>query len=341
MLMQILEFLLGLALVIATFRDLVETVVVPGGAHNSLRVSRRLVSITLPLWTRGARRQIGVSFAPAILIASFAVWILLLIVGFALMAHGARSQFTPPLEGFDAALFMAGSALTTIGTGPSHPHGLAAVVAVACGLTGLASMTMAVTYVLEVQATVHERDRGVLKISTSAGEPPCALTLLERYAELGCRSELAVILRNAREWCAAVLQSHASHPWLIYFRSPSVATAWPTSLGAVMDLGLIFERLLDEQEHCGLGALVRQQAECLSTQLVELVRLEPEATDASTDDVGTLMTRLEAAGYRLRSGIDAAAFARERADCTSRIEALCRHLGAGGAPLVAEQPSRR
>ena len=227
----ILEFLAGLAIVAVTFRDLVQTVVVPGGARNSLHVSKHLVDLALPLWTHRHRREIGVSFAPTILITSFAVWVVLLMLGLALMAHASATGFSPPLSGFADALFAAGGAFTTIGTGNAQPAGVAAFVVVGAGLTGLASMTMAVTYVLEVQASVHERDRGVLKMCTSAGDPPSALLLLEHYASLGCRDELHNVLRNGRDWCAAVLQTHSSHPWLIYFRTPSVGTAWPTSLG--------------------------------------------------------------------------------------------------------------
>ena len=58
-----------------------------------------------------------------------------------------------------------------------------------------------------------------LTISTTAGDPPSAIVLLERYAQLGCQDELTDVLRDCRDWCATVLQSHASHPSLIYFRT--------------------------------------------------------------------------------------------------------------------------
>lgn len=336
---NVLEFVLGLVVVVVAFRDLVQTVVVPGGARNTLHVSRRLVAISLPLWTRGFRREIGTSFAPVILIASFATWVMLLIVGFGLMAHAVRTHFQPSLHGFGDALFAAGGAFTTLGTGMWQPHGIGSAVAVLAGLGGLASMTMAMTYVLEVQATVHERDRGVLKIATSAGDPPSALALLEHYAALGCQGELRTILHNARDWCAAVLQSHSSHPWLIYFRTPSVQTAWPTSLGVVMDLSLVFELLIDEAPMSGLGALARRQAATLSTQLAGLLKLEchaggQPAPDSMQRDADALVERLRRAGYRLRETPDIAGFVEARRRRAAPIDAICRHLGADGAPLV-------
>jgi hypothetical protein len=40
---------------------------------------------------------------------------------------------------------------------------------------------MAVTYLLEAQEGIARRDSGVLKITTTSGEPPSAIGILERY----------------------------------------------------------------------------------------------------------------------------------------------------------------
>jgi hypothetical protein len=46
--------------------------------------------------------------------------------------------------------------------------------------------------------------------------------------------------------CASVLQTHATHPSLIYFRSVGTGAAWPAALDALMDLALIYEMLIDD-----------------------------------------------------------------------------------------------
>ena len=69
------------------------------------------------------------------------------------------------------------------------------------------------------------RDIGIIKLNTSAGEPPSAVTLLERFAAIGNRAELRDVLREARNWCATVRQSHPTHPSLIYFQSVGPAPA--------------------------------------------------------------------------------------------------------------------
>ena len=58
---------------------------------------------------------------------------------------------------------------------------------------------MAVTYLLQVQASIGQRDTGIIKLNTSAGEPPSGLTMLERFAAPRNRSEIRVVLLNGRD----------------------------------------------------------------------------------------------------------------------------------------------
>jgi hypothetical protein len=195
-------------------------------------------------------------------------------------------------------------------------------------------MTLAVTYLLEVQSNMAQRDTGVLKITTTAGQPPSALVLLERYAQLGCRDELVQILRNGRDWCAAVLQSHASHPSLIYFRSAGTGSGWPATVGALIDLALILELLVDEPAATGAAVLAREQADRLACALASQQRLELGPAPVDEAQLSALCGRLAAAGYRLREGPGRAAFPQARARHAAPAEALSHHLCTPGAPLV-------
>ena len=121
----------------------------------------------------------------------------------------------------------------------------------AAGFCGLAVMTMAVTYLLEVQSSISRRDIGIIKLNTSAGDPPSALTLLERFAAIRNQAALAPDLEEARNWCATVRQSHSTHPSLIYFRSVSTGAGWPAALGAFLDFALIAEHLIDDDSSTG------------------------------------------------------------------------------------------
>ena len=214
--------LLGVSLAAMTLRDVFDTVVVPGGSRASLRVAQRIGTVMLPVWKaiRGRRRGLSGSFAPVVLFASFVVWFALLALGFGLMAYAARSQFQPRLESLPEAIYTVGSAMTTVGPGKAETVlGVGRWILLGASFCGLAVMTMAVTYFLQVQSSIGARDAGIIKLNTSAGDPPSALTMLERFAALRYRGQVRDVLVESRNWCATVRQSHSAHPTLIYFQS--------------------------------------------------------------------------------------------------------------------------
>ena len=326
---DILLALIGIAIAAVTLRDVFDTVIVPGTSHTSLHVARRLVLLLLPIWKRirGRRRALSGNFAPIVLVSSFVIWMSLLMLGFAMVAYALRSLFTPPLSSFGEAVYVVGSAIATIGEGEAAPHGLARGIVVASGLCGLAVMTMAVTYLLEVQDSIGRRDTGIMKLNTSAGEPPSALALLERYAAIRNQRQIGEILDEARDWCATVRQSHSAHPSLIYFRTQRTGAGWPAALGALLDLALIAEHCLADDSHYGPGVLLRDEGVRVATELAAMVRLAPAALEPRESDLRELAERLRKACYALREDIDFAAFAEQRAQAQSAVAAMADHLG--------------
>jgi hypothetical protein len=335
-----IELIGGVVLAAMTLRDVFDTVIVPGGSHATLHVARRLVFLLLPVWKRlrGGRRGLSTMFAPFALVASFAVWMGLLTLAFGLLAHAAAGSFSPPLASFGDAIFAAGSALVTVGQGNSDILGAARWVMLAAGFCGLGVMTMAVTYLLEVQSSIARRDSGIFKLKTSAGDPPSAVALLERYAALDCADELPHVLRDGRDWCATVRQSHSSHPSLIYFRSTGTGSGWPAALGALLDLALIVERWLDAPDMRGLAILLREDGRRMIEELGELLGLPPETCPSSAAEVQDMTRRLAHAGYLPREPFDPAAFARDREAQSAWVRAMARHLGRQEAPLLPAQP---
>jgi len=205
---------------------------------------------------------------------------------------------------------------------------------VASGLCGLAVMTMAVTYLLEVQDSIGRRDTGIMKLNTSAGEPPSALALLERYAAIRNQRQIGEILDEARDWCATVRQSHSAHPSLIYFRTQRTGAGWPAALGALLDLALIAEHCLADDSLYGPGLLLRDEGVRVATELATMVRLAPAALEPGESDLRELAERLREAGYALREDIDFAAFAEQRAQAQSAVAAMADHLGQPATVLI-------
>jgi len=335
---DILLFVAGLIIAAMTLRDVFETVIVPGGSQTSLRVTQRLVRILLPLWklVRGKRRGLSTSFAPLILVSSFVIWILLLTTGFGLMALAARTRFEPPLHDFFDAAYVVGSAIVTVGVSEENALGVARAIVLGAGFCGLAVMTMAVTYLLQVQSSVSMRDIGIMKLNTSAGEPPSAVTLLERFAAIRNRDALVDVMKEGRDWCATVRESHSAHPSLIYFQSVGTGPGWPAALGALIDLALLLEQCIDDDRLHGPAMLLREEALRMARGLAECVSVTPgeEAPDEAV--LGQAAARLAAAGYVLREGTDLGALARQRRDAQRWVSALAEHLGKPTTMLVRQ-----
>ncbi|MBV9527359.1 hypothetical protein [Sphingomonas sp.] len=335
MLVPIVELLAGAALVLMTLRDVFDTVVVPGGSRTSLHVARRLLRVMLPLW-RWLRPGKGISttFAPVLLVASFVTWAMLMVLGFGMMCDALGDRFDPPVRSLFEAIYLAGSSMVTLGPSNTVALGAGRWVILAAGFCGLGAITLAVTYLLEIQSSVSRRDVGIYKLNTSAGDPPSALTLLETYAVLGCEGEVPAILGQTRDWCTTVRQSHASHPSLIYFRSTGTGAGWPAALGALLDLSLIVSRLIDEDHWRGPSLLLRAEGLRMSAELARLSRLEPAEDEASEEDVAEVRRRLGDAGYRLREDVDVSAMLRERRTNMACVKAMADHLGKPCAPFL-------
>jgi hypothetical protein len=336
MALDIVLFLLGLVLAGMTLRDVFDTVVVPGGSRASLRVAHRLRLVLLPLWKslRGRRRGISGAFAPLILVSSFIIWMSFLALGFGLMAYAARAHFQPPLQSFGEAVYLAGSSLVTVGLSQINPAGAGRWIILAAGFCGLGVMTMAVTYLLEVQGSVARRDTGIIKLNTSAGEPPSALTLLERFAAIRNRQALRDTLEEARTWCATVRQSHSSHPSLIYFQSVGTGAGWPAALGASLDLGLFAEKLIDDETLYGPAVLLGEEASRMARELALLIGLDRKDSPTGQAQLQEVAQRLAGCGYSVREGVDFTDMATRRSEYASCVEAIAEHLGKPGPILI-------
>lgn len=338
MVLNILYFVVGLVLAGMVLNDVFDTVVVPGGSRTSLRIAHRLVIVLLPIWkrVRGRRRGLSTAFAPTILVSCFMIWMALLAIAFGLMAYALRATFQPALPGFGEAVYLAGSSLVTVGLSQINPAGVGRWVILGAGFCGLAVMTMAVTYLLEVQQSIARRDSGIMKLNTSAGEPPSGLTLLERFAAIHNRGALHHVIEEGRNWCATVRQSHASHPSLIYFQSVGTGSGWPATLGALLDLALIAEHLMEDEALYGSAVLLREEGARMARQLAEMINVKPKESVTSTIELEQVARRIASSGYKACANPNLDAMAQQRASHMSCVDALADHLGKPTAVLIRQ-----
>ena len=206
------------------------------------------------------------------------------------------TRFSRRCEPSANSVYIAGSALATVGLSPHFPHGPARWIILGAGFCGLAVMTMAVTYLLEVQSSISRRDIGIIKLNTSAGEPPSAVTLLERFAAIRNQAQLPEDLRDGRNWCATVRQSHSAHPSLIYFQSASTGAGWPAALGALLDLALFAQYCLDDDALFGPAVLLREEGTRMANDIAAMAGLERKPSSAGEPELVLAAARLAECG---------------------------------------------
>lgn len=342
-----LEFIVGLAITVATLADVFATVVVPGPWSGWLGVSRRTRSIALHAARakrtvlRRSATHFSFYFGPAIFLLSFFAWNLLLLFGFGLMMHANADLFEPQLDDLAQAIYLAGSSFVTLGVSEVDAYGFGRWLILAAGLAGFSIITATVTFILQVQSAFHDREWHVLTLVGLAGRPPSGIALLETYAELGVVDELPELFRSWRDWSASVLHSHAAHPVLGYFQSVDADNDWLSALGTMLDASTLLAAVTDEHPASGAATMLHRSASRTVEALCVLYGL-PEERPALPDGPTTerLRSRLAAAGYPVRGAHEAAIrFARMRADYEGRLAALTEHFGAAPIELLPERRS--
>jgi hypothetical protein len=238
---RIAAFIFGGYLVLSTLNAAMVTFLLPRPAAPEItrlvfRLLRRVVNIFCQLAPDyEARDHIMAMYVPLGLVLLVPVMLLVILIGFALMffATGAGMPFE--------ALTISGSSLLTLGfvtvSSPVHY-----VLAFAEAAIGIMLSALLISYLPTIYASFQRRELLVTKIETSAGSPPAATTLIERYyLILGRRSPSAMIdaydtlWTQWIDWFTDIEESHTSLSMVSFLRSQQPNRSWITAAGAILD----------------------------------------------------------------------------------------------------------
>jgi hypothetical protein len=100
------------------------------------------------------------------------------------------------------------------------------------------------------------------------------------------------------------------------------------------DLVLYVEIWLDLPRLRGLAVLLREDGIRMAVELGAVMKVEPRSQKELVAEAAEARSRLAAAGFVLKEGLDADALLRLRQDHAGWVEALADHLGRSPAPLV-------
>ncbi len=342
---------LGAALLLVTFYDLFQTVVLPRPAVNKVQLARIVVR---PLWRvwrwvglRPAASRLDRSearlaaFAPIALLALFLVWAFALVVGYSLIIFGIRDEFRPHLGDFTEAFYVSASTLVPLAYGDFVPQdGLARGLIVVESANGVALAALAVTLLFELYGAFRSREEPVVALDALAGAPASAVQLLETAREKGMDGILKATFDEWREWSAKVLESHLSYPLLIYFRSSHDNEAWINSFAAVMDSAALMMSSMPDAPEVGSAKLMFTIGNHLVEDLTWVFRLNVAADSPIIErsEYVAAITRLKAAGYDAHDGeTHWQMFAQKRGKYAPALNRIATYLALPPAPWVGDR----
>jgi hypothetical protein len=180
-------------------------------------------------------RWLGV-YGPFAMVSLLALWVALMMAGFAMIEWSLNPQW-PFWRSATEAFAASGSAMFTVSTG-SYTDGklLGRIIAVTAAGTGLAFLTIVITYVPVLYQLFSRRESHVILLDTRTGGAPTAAALLCRHARAGAMKNLTELLGEWEEWSAEILESHISYPMLSYYRSQHRAQPWLSAIGSMLDV---------------------------------------------------------------------------------------------------------
>jgi len=244
--MKILAVIVGVILIFLVIQDSFESIVLPRRVSRRFRLSRMFYASTWMLWSSigrkmhsGNRREFYLSYyGPLSLILMLIVWVVVLVLSFALIQWGLSSPLNAPEKDvtFGTYLYMSGTTFVTLGLGDVTPmSGLSRFLVFAEAGFGFGLLALIIGYIPVIYQSFSRREISISLLDARAGSPSSSTELLRRSYRDRKMDELVQFMREWERWCAELLESHLSYPVLTYYRSQHERQSWLAALTTILD----------------------------------------------------------------------------------------------------------
>jgi hypothetical protein len=247
LILRIVAVIAAVLLIAGVLWDGFETVVLPRRVSRRFRLARAYWRGTWRAWSALARRVPSLErrentmavYGPLSLLALLALWIVLLIVAYALLMWGLSSPLVAAGGGtasFWTDLYFSGTTFLTLGLGDVIPHdGPARVITVVEVATGFGILALVIGYLPVLYQAFSRREMRISLLDAHAGSPPTAGALLLRHPPGHRARRLTAILGEWEGWSAELLETHLSYAVLAYYRSQHEDQSWVAALTVILD----------------------------------------------------------------------------------------------------------
>jgi hypothetical protein len=307
--LQIIVFLLGLGLTLATLSSAIRQTVLPG--RKSVRLSRTLFRTTFLLFrlvivriqSEAVSSALAAFYAPLSVMLLPITWVILLLLGFSMMFWGMAEQ------SLGTSLSLSGAAITTEGFLAPKGGGQTTLYILE-GIIGLGIVGLFITFLPTAYSIYSQREKLVTRVAFRFGAPPSGVQVLTQAYRLGLVQELDEFWRTWEDWFTDMAETHISNSEVIFYRSSQPGTSWITTAGAILDACALFSSTVNPEDDPWVNLCF--QAGCRT--LREIV------TDVTRPSIATTLAS-EKAIHVTRAEYDAA----------------CETLSDSGVPLKADR----
>jgi hypothetical protein len=314
--LHILATLLGIALIVLILVEGFETVVQPRRVTRPYRISRFYYAVFWTVWrwlaqntlAKSKRRSAFLSaFGPLSLLSIFAIWVVGLVTGFALLLWGLEDAVfinagNGPV-GIATYFYLSGTTFFTLGYGDVTPATAAgrALAVTESGL-GFGFLAAILSYLPAIFQAYSRREVNISLLDARAGSPPSAAQLILRAARNDSMNALDPFLGEWERWAAELLEGQLSFPVLALYRSQHDNQSWLAALTTVLDTCAVMltqVRGVNTYQPQVTFAIARHAAVDL-TLVLRAVSPVASPDRLTSEQFAALRASLEAAGVPLR-----------------------------------------
>jgi hypothetical protein len=296
---RLIALLAGIALVLATAWSVFTALVVPRVTSSpAMRVlartlggSARRIAPKLPNYE--SRDRILSFVGPAAMVFLFITWLCLILLGVALIEWDAAGV------DFATALGISGSSVFTLGIVSSGNAGPRVVEVVAAGI-GLLVVALEIAYLPTLYTQFSARETEVTLLEARSGNPAWGPEILARAYWLDTMDELPPLYSDWERWAAAVSESHANYPGLIWFRSPVSTRSWLVGLVAMMDSAALYHAVSPSQTPRQARLCLSMGINCLRS-MARALRIPYEEDPLPTESIRLSRKEFDVGFARLES----------------------------------------
>jgi len=331
--------------------------------HSSARYGPVGESLNRAVWrvtravafklSRANRHRLLNMVGPLLLPLLIAVYIVLLIVAFALVYYphipgGFTFSVGHPEPGWVDAVYFSGVALTTVGYGDVVPRAAGLrFLALFESASGLVVISLAITYMLTVYAALERKRAVAVSLYHQAGQgADVAGFIAHHFVEgrfYGLRDALRTVMRDLH----GLLESHIDHPVIHYFHPVEVYKGTPRVLFLLLETCAVIRTALDREQNqdlrnypevrtleAGVRHVLAQLVYSLDLERRERPRKQTEQEARETTErwrrrYEQTLARLRESGIGVRRDTEQGweEYRSQREEWESKLRRLALHLG--------------